>query len=172
MDLPGLTAAATSSKQQQAASSTREMGKNQTSVVVLHILLKFWWMIPSGMRDTHTKFERETQWWRPGMGVAGGRPQFQKLQFRAKSSHFGPKEAQNPFKTAKERERVGALHVRPDVLVSTSHLRPSDSTICLRNGPKRHPQAPNFVQIGWRQPQTKNRPYLWLHGSKRDSEGT
>ena len=28
------------------------------------------------------------------------------------------------------------------------------------------------MQIGWQQPQTKNRPYLWLHGSKRDSEGT
>ena len=67
---------------------------------------------------------------------------------------------------------MGALHVRLDFLVSTSHLWPSDSTICPGNGPKRPPQAPNFVQIGWRQPQTKNRPYLWLHGSKRDSEGT
>ena len=64
-----------------------------------------------------------------------------------------------------------ALHVRLDFLVSTSHLRPSDSTICPGNGPKRPPQAPNFVQIGWRQPQTKNWPYLWLHGSKRNSEG-
>ena len=24
----------------------------------------------------------------------------------------------------------------------------------------------------WRQPQTKNRPYFWLHGSKCDSKGT
>ena len=44
------------------------MGKNQTSVVVLHIRLKFWWMIPMGVRDNHTKFEPETQRWRPGMG--------------------------------------------------------------------------------------------------------
>ena len=37
---------------------------------------------------------------------------------------------------------MGALHVRLDFLVSTSHLRPSDSTICPGNGPKRPPQAP------------------------------
>ena len=67
---------------------------------------------------------------------------------------------------------MGTLHVRLDYPVSTSPLRPSNSTICPGNGPKRPPEAPNFVQIGWRQPQTKNRPYLWLHGSKRDSEGT
>ena len=93
MDLPGLAAAAaTSSKQQQAASSKREMGKNRNSVVVLHIRLKFWWMIPMGVRDNHTKFEPETQRWRPGMGVASGGPQFQKLQFRPKTAIFGPKE--------------------------------------------------------------------------------
>ena len=41
-----------------------------------------------GVRDNHTKFEPETQRWRPGTGVASGGPQFQKLQFRAKNSHF------------------------------------------------------------------------------------
>ena len=39
----------------------REMGKNQNSVVVLRIWLKFWWMIPMSVRDNHTKFEQETQ---------------------------------------------------------------------------------------------------------------
>ena len=35
------------------------------------------------------------------------------------------------------------------------------------------PHEPKILcRFGWRQPQTKNRPYLWLHGSKRDSEGT
>ena len=67
---------------------------------------------------------------------------------------------------------MGTLHVRLDFPMSTSPLRPSNSTICPGDSPKRPPEAPNFVQIGWRQPQTKNRPYLWLHGSKRDSEGT
>ena len=35
------------------------MGKNQNSVVVLQIRLKFWWMIPMGVRDNHTKYEPE-----------------------------------------------------------------------------------------------------------------
>ena len=67
------------------------MGKKQNSVVVLRILLKFWWMIPMGVRDNHTKFEQETQRWRPGTVVASGGPWLQKLQFRAKNSHFGAK---------------------------------------------------------------------------------
>ena len=35
---------------------------------------------------------------------------------------------------------------------------------------KRPKKAPRSFKC--RQPQTKNRPYLWLHGSKCDSEGT
>ena len=71
------------------------MGKNQDSVAVLQIRVKFWWMIPMGVKYTqnHTKFEQETQRWRPGTGFASGGPQFQKLQFRAKNSHFGAKKA-------------------------------------------------------------------------------
>ena len=64
------------------------MGKNQTSVVVLQIRLKIWWMIPMGVKYNHTKFGQETQRWGPGTGFASGGPQFQKLQFRAKNSHF------------------------------------------------------------------------------------
>ena len=97
---------------------------------------------------------------------------FKNCNLGPKTAIFGPKQSWNPFKTAKERESVGTLHVRLDFPMSTSPLRPSNSTICPGNGPKRPPKAPNFVQIGWRQPQTKNRPYLWLHGSKCDSEGT
>ena len=33
------------------------MGKNQNSVVVLWIWLKFWSMIPIGVKYNHTKFE-------------------------------------------------------------------------------------------------------------------
>ena len=69
------------------------MGQNQTSVVVLWIRVKFWCMIPMGVKYNHTKFERETQQWRPGTGSASGGPQFQNLQFRAKKSHFGAKKA-------------------------------------------------------------------------------
>ena len=69
------------------------MGKDQTSVVVLWIRVKFWWMIPMGVKYNHTKFEQETQRWRPGTGFASGGLQFQKLQFRAKNSHFWAKKA-------------------------------------------------------------------------------
>ena len=33
------------------------MGKNQNSVVVLQIWVKFCWMIPMGVEYNHTKFE-------------------------------------------------------------------------------------------------------------------
>ena len=69
------------------------MGKNQNSVVVLWIWLKFWCMIPMGVKYNHTTFERETRQWRLGTGVASGGPHFQNLQFRAKNSHFWAKKA-------------------------------------------------------------------------------
>ena len=69
------------------------MGKNQNSLVGLPIQVKFRWMIPMGVKYNHTKFERETQRWRLGTGFASSGPQFQKLQFRAKNSHFWTKKA-------------------------------------------------------------------------------
>ena len=106
-------------------------------------------MIPMGVKYNHTKYEPKTQRWRPGTGFASGGPQFQKLQVRAKNSHFwAKKQPSNPFKTAKQRETVGTLNVRLDFPVSTSSLRPSNSTICPGNDPKRPPEAPNFVRIG------------------------
>ena len=69
------------------------MGKNQNSVLVLWIPIEFWWMIPMGVKYNHTKFEQETQRWRPGTGLAGGSSQFQKLQFRAQTSHFWAEKA-------------------------------------------------------------------------------
>ena len=121
----------------------REMAKTQNSVVVLQIRVKFWWMIPMGVKYNHTKFEQETQRWRPGTGFASGGPQFQKLHFRAQNSHFWAKKPWNTFKTAKQRETVGTLYVQLDFPVSTSSLRPSNSMICPGNGLKRPPSAPN-----------------------------
>ena len=69
------------------------MPKYQTSAVVLQIRLKFWCTIPMGVKYNHTKFEQESLQWRPGTGFASGGPQFQKLQFRAKNSHFWAKKA-------------------------------------------------------------------------------
>ena len=120
------------------------MGKNQNSVVVLHIRLKFWWMIPMGVKYNHTKFERGSQRWRPGTGFASGGPRFQKLQFRGKNSHFWAKKALVHIQNGQTKGNGGyTSHVRLDFPVSTSSLRPSNSTICPGNGPKRLPQAPN-----------------------------
>ena len=79
------------------------MGKNQNSVVVLRIQLKFWWMIPMGVRDNHTKYER----WRLGTAVASGGPRFQKLQFRAKNSHFWTKTALEPIQNGQTKGKGG-----------------------------------------------------------------
>ena len=83
------------------------MGKNQKSVMVLRIRPKFWWMIPMGVRDNPTKYEPETQRWRPGTGVASGGPQFQKLQFRAKNSHFWAKKALEPIENGQTKGNGG-----------------------------------------------------------------
>ena len=64
------------------------MGKNHSSIMVLRIRPKFWWMLPMGVRDNHTKYELETQRWQPGTGVVSAGPPFQNLQFRAKISLF------------------------------------------------------------------------------------
>ena len=70
--------------------STHEMNKNHSSIVVLRIRPKFWWMLPMGVRDNRTKYEPETQHWRPETGVASARPPFQNLQFWAKIRFFFP----------------------------------------------------------------------------------
>ena len=69
------------------------MGKNHVSIVVLRIWPKFWWMLPMGVRDNHTKYEPETQRWQSRTGDASAGPPFQNLQFRAKISLFLPKTA-------------------------------------------------------------------------------
>ena len=67
----------------------REMGKNHSSVVVLWIRPKCWWMVSLGVRDNHTKYELETQRWRPGTGVAS----LQVPDLHFKICNLGPKSA-------------------------------------------------------------------------------
>ena len=85
------------------------MGKNQNSVVVLWIWLKFWCMIPMGVRDNQTRFERENQQRRPGTAIAGRGRGFQKLQFRAKSSHFWAKIALEPIQNGQTKGKGGYI---------------------------------------------------------------
>ena len=84
------------------------MGKNHSSVVVLRIQPKLWWMLPMGVRDNHTKYELETQRWRPGTGVASAGPPFRNLQFGAKISlFFLPKTALEPAKNGQMKGKSG-----------------------------------------------------------------
>ena len=94
VDITGLASKQAASSKK--AASTREMGGNHSSVVVLRIRPKFWWMLPMVARDNHTKYEPKSQQWRPGTGVASAGPPVQNLQFRAKISLFLPKTALEP----------------------------------------------------------------------------
>ena len=80
------------------------MGTNYSSVVVLRIRPKFWWMLPMDVRDNHTKYEPETQRWLPGTGVASAGPPFQNLQFRAL---FLPKSALDLAENGQMRRNSG-----------------------------------------------------------------
>ena len=68
--------------------------------------------------------------------------------------HFGPSEVRKALK-------VGIV-----VKGVTCKLIP----LCQR--PSMCDSLVSLTIHSWRQPQTKNMPYLWLHGSKCDSEGT
>ena len=68
------------------------MGKNQNSVVVLWIWVKFWWMIPMGVRDNHTKIEQETHRWQPETAVARGGRGLKNCNLGPKTAIFGPKQ--------------------------------------------------------------------------------
>ena len=67
---------------------------------------------------------------------------------------------------------VATLHMQLDFPMSKSPLGPSNSMICPKSAPKWPPKAPEVVQIGRCELQTKIWLYLGAHGSKRDVEGT
>ena len=133
-----------SSKQASKQASTRETGKNHSSVVVLRIRPKFWWMLPMGVRDNHTKYEPQTQRWPPGTGIASAGPPFQNLQFRAKIRLFLAKTALEPVQNSQMKGNSGYFThaARPPLLKGP--LGPSNSTICPRTTPKRPPKAPEL----------------------------
>ena len=60
-----------------------------------------------GVRDNHTKYEPETQRWRPGTGVTSAGPPFQNLQFRAKISPFLLKTATEPVENGQMKGNSG-----------------------------------------------------------------
>ena len=81
-----------------------------------------------------------------GVGAKSGGALPNLRSFGPKTAIFRPKQPLNPGKTPKRRETVPTLHVRLDFTVSKSPLVPFNSTICARNGPKRHQKAPKSAQ--------------------------
>ena len=72
---------------------------------------------------------------------------FQSCAFCAPKQPFlAQKKPRNSVKTGKGRQTVPTLHVRLDFTVTKSSLSPPNSTICPRNGPKRHQKAPKSAQ--------------------------
>ena len=141
VDLPGL-ASKQASKQQ--ASSTREMGQNQNSVVVLQIQVKFWWMIPMGVKYNHTKFEQENSTVVAGNGIRKWRTSVSKTAvYGQKQSFLGRKSPGTHSKRPNQGKRWVHFTCGLTSPESTSSLRPSNSMICPGNGPKRPPEAPN-----------------------------
>ena len=78
------------------------MGKNHSSVVVLRIQPKFWWMLPMGVRDNHTSMSQKVN--------GGDREQASQCRTSiSKSAIYGrnqpfffcPKLPKNLMKTAK-----------------------------------------------------------------------
>ena len=127
------------------------MGGNHSSVVVLRIRPKFWWMLPMGVRDNHKKYEPKTQRWQPGMGVETTGPPFQNLQFRAKISLFLPKTALEPAENGQMKGNGGYSTHAARLPRAEGPSGPSNSTICSvnisRTAPKRPSKAPKFVHI-------------------------
>ena len=90
--------------------------------------------------------------------------------FGPKTAIFRPKQPPNPGKTPKRRETVATLHVRLDFTVSKSPLPPFNSTICPRNGPKRHQKAPKSAQCA-PTPRNQARAVSWATWLKSEFRG-
>ena len=75
--------------------------------VLSHVAQDMVWFWFGAVRDDHTKYEPETQKWRPGTGVASAGPPFQNLQFRARTSLFLPKTTLEPVENGQMKGNSG-----------------------------------------------------------------
>ena len=146
------------SKQQAHA----KWAKNHSSIVVLQIGPKFWWMLPMGVRDNHIKYEPDTQWWRPETGVASAGPPFQNVQLRAKTKLFLPKPALEPAENGQIKGNNGySTHVAKLPRVEGPsrafqlHCTSANTRICE---PSPHPQTKNTAHLGLRDSIAPNPP--------------
>ena len=96
------------------------MSKSRNSVPGLQIQVKFSWMILMGVEYNCTKCEQEIQGGRAVTELAGGRPQFRKLQFGAKKSHFWARTALEHIQNGQTKGNYKPSRMRHDLSVSTS----------------------------------------------------
>ena len=109
------------------------MAENKNSVVVLRIRLKFWWMIPMGVKYNNTKFDietvcqQETRRRRLGTVCASGGPRFQNLSTRKGG---GGKAGANPFGENNERRLhgFGAVHKPRGTIMQTEPMLKKHAT--------------------------------------------
>ena len=147
------------------------MGKNKSSMLVLRIRPKFWWMLPMGVRDKHTKYELDVQPWRPRTGITLAGLLFQNLQSRAKMSLF--------FflrKSALDRAKNGQMKGHCCYSANAPRLPRAEGpskALQLHNVSTNRPlkwckKAHEFVHIGQQKPPTKDIIYLGVSGPKPD----
>ena len=97
-----------------------------------------------GLKKNHTKSKAKTQRWRPGQGIASGRPPFQKLQIRAKNTPFCPKPLYNQFKTVNRREMVATPDAHLDFPMSKSTRKPLSLHYMSKKRPQMAPKSPRI----------------------------
>ena len=143
------------------------MGGNHGFVGVLWIRPNFWWMLPMGVRDNHTKYEPQTQRWRPGTSVTSVPPPLENFQFGAKISlFFLPKAALVPSKNGQMKGNSGYFtHV-----ARLPFAEGPSRALSLHNMPMNRPQkAPKNPKICAHWPltapnQKQTTPWAtWLH---------
>ena len=87
-----------------------------------------------------------------------------------KTAGFHPKQPPNPHKAPEGRETLATLHMRAAFTVPGSPVLPFNSTICLRNSPKRRQKAPKSAQCA-PLPRDQARAVSWATWLKSEFQG-
>ena len=116
-------------------------------------------------------FEPESHRWPPG-AVAPNREVSSQICtiLGQKQPFFAQKSPKTRAKRPKGRETVATPHLQYHFPVSKSPLVPFNSTICPRNGPKRRPKAPKFLQCA-PTPRNQARAVSWAMWLKTELRG-
>ena len=116
------------------------MGGNHSSVVVLRIRQFFWWMLPMGVRDNHTKYEPKLN--------SGGRKWVSQLpDLHFKICNLGPKSAFFLPKPALEPAENGQMKGNSGYSTHAARLSRAE-------GPSKGPLTPQYVDRPQKAPES------------------